>query len=397
MTKPIKSTPVISIDATALNIQRTGTVTYVIEILRCFNHDQSLEYRFVVFVTPSNRHHFDELVLDQRFTLILAPKGKFNRLLWQQTSMVWHLWRQQIGLHWGPTFVLPWYAPCPCIVTVHDMTFELFPLAHERLKRLYFPAMTRLAVARAKTVLAVSCNTANDLSRLIPASRPKTRVTRLAAAMPHLTEMPTATTNTLPTETPTQPPIELPIELPIEPPIRPPFILSVGTIEPRKNLPRLVAAWQQLSESERHGHRLLIVGATGWLVDDWRSAASQDKSVVFAGHLSDQQLAASLRVATAFAYPSLYEGFGLPVLEAMAHGVPVLTSRVSATLEIAGDAALLVDPESVDDIRAAIVSLLTDADLRERLVMAGKARAAQFSWQRTATQTMAAIEDSMRS
>lgn len=169
----------------------------------------------------------------------------------------------------------------------------------------------------------------------------------------------------------------------------------MGTNEPRKNLPRLVAAWQQLSGSERRGHCLLIVGATGWLVDDWRAAASQDKSVVFAGHLSDQQLAASFRAATAFAYPSLYEGFGLPVLEAMAHGVPVLTSRVSAMIEVASDAALLVDPQSVDEIRAALVSLLTDADLRARLVIAGKARAAQFSWQQTATQTILAVEESM--
>lgn len=378
MTKSTKSVPVISLDATALNAQRTGTVTYVIEILRCFNQDQSLGYRFVVFVTSSNRHHFDALKLDQRFTLVLAPNGKFNRLVWQQTALIWHLWRRQIDVHWGPTFVLPWYAPCPCVVTVHDMTFELFPLAHERLKRLYFPAMTRLAIARAKTVLTVSCNTAKDLARLIPASRSKTRVTRLAAAVPYPIKVPTTTP-----------------EPPTQPPIQPPFILSVGTNEPRKNLPRLVAAWQQLSDSERHGHCLLIVGATGWLVDDWRAAASQDKSVVFAGHLSDQQLVASFRAATAFAYPSLYEGFGLPVLEAMAHGVPVLTSRVSAMIEVASDAALLVDPQSVNEIRAALVSLLTDADLRARLVIAGKARAAQFSWQQTATQTILAIEESM--
>jgi glycosyltransferase involved in cell wall biosynthesis len=375
VSQPTTRVSVISIDATALNAQRTGTVTYVTEILACINRDPALHYRFVVFVTANNRPHFEGLGLDQRFTLIMAPTGRLARLLWQQTAMIWHLRRQQIAVHWGPTFVLPWIAPCPCVVTVHDMTFELFPQAHERVKRVYFPLMIRLAVARATTVLAISANTAKDLAHLIPASRSKTRVTPLAANLPRA----------------------LKPEQPITPaPIQPPFILSVGTIEPRKNLHRLVAAWQQLSDGERGGHRLLVVGATGWLVNDLQARAGNDDSVVFAGHVSDQQLSASLHAATAFVYPSLYEGFGLPVLEAMAHGVAVLTSAVGATQEVAGEAALLVDPESVQDIRAGLARLLTDGQLRERLAKAGRARAAEFSWAKTTAQTLAAIENAMK-
>lgn len=374
------STPaLISIDATALNAQRTGTVTYVTEILNCINRDPSLEYRFLVFVTAANRHHFDELKLDQRFTVVLAPAGRLARLIWQQTAMIWHLWRKRVAVHWGPTFVLPWLTPCPCVVTVHDMTFELFPQAHERIKRLYFPLMIRMAVMRANHVLAISNNTAQDLARLIPASRVKTRVTPLGASVPAA----------VPTSLPASP-----VSVPT--PIEPPFILSVGTIEPRKNLPRLVQAWQQLSDTERCAHQLLVVGATGWLVDDLQAQVGEDASVVFAGHVPDAQLNACLQAATAFVYPSLYEGFGLPVLEAMASGVPVLTSGVSATLEVAGDAALLVDPESVDEIRAGLARLLSDTQLRAQLIEAGRARVMQFSWQETTKRTMAALEDAMQ-
>jgi len=376
---------VISIDATALNAQRTGTVTYLIEILRHINADESFDYHFIVFVTMNNQHHFEALELDHRFELSIAPAGKLGRLVWQQTAMIWKIWRKKVAAHWGPTFVLPWYSPCPCVVTVHDMTFELYPQAHERLKRLYFPVMIRLAVSRARTVLAVSFNTAKDLARLIPACQSKTRVTRLAA------------TTFIEGKVRAQAPEKPLSQSPTLPFVQPPFILSVGTIEPRKNLPRLVAAWQRLSDDERQGHRLLIVGAAGWLVHDWQTTVEQDDSVVFAGHLSDQQLQASLQGATAFVYPSLYEGFGLPVLEAMACGVPVLTSRVGATLEVAGTAALLVDPQSVDEIRAALANLLTDGSLRARLAQAGLARAAQFSWQETTALTMAAIEEAIAS
>ena len=367
--KPL-STPTISIDATALNAQRTGTVTYVTEILACVNRAPSLNYRFVLFVTRNNRHHFEVLALDDRFTLIQAPSGRLARLLWQQSIMIWHIWRSGADVHWGPTFVLPWITPCPCVVTVHDMTFDLYPQAHERTKRLYFPLMIRLAVKRAKAVLAISVNTANDLNRLVPTSQTKTLVTWLAATPVQCLKEPS-----------------LSALLPVEPP----FVLSVGTLEPRKNLPRLLEAWQQLSAEQRRGHRLLVVGATGWLVGDMAARVGDDASVVFAGHVSDDQLAACLQAATSFVYPSLYEGFGLPVLEAMAAGVPVLTSGVGATLEVAGDAALLVDPESVPEIREGLLRLLADGQLRAQLTKAGRARAAQFSWQQTTEKTLAAI------
>lgn len=378
---------IVSIDATALHALRTGTVTYVTEIVKRFNQIETInpasthQYPssaqnpsidrvtgFVLFVTARNRHHFDNLNLDHRFSIVQAPAGRVMRTLWQQVGLVWQLWRRRVSVHWGPTFILPWYAPCPCVVTVHDMTFDLYPEAHERLKRFYFPFMIRRAVARARTVLAVSKHTASDLAHLIPTSASKTEITLLAASEPSSH-------------------VRVSQALPFEPP----FLLSVGTREPRKNLPRLLAAWQQLDPVMRGKHRLVVAGAMGWLLDDLEASLSDDPSIILAGHLPDEQLQACLQAAKAFVYPSLYEGFGLPVLEAMAAGVPVLTSRVGATLEVAGHAALLVDPASVSDIRDAMAQLLSDDALCQRLARAGKARAQDFSWETTARLTLSAI------
>jgi glycosyltransferase involved in cell wall biosynthesis len=357
----------IGIDATSLNQHRTGTVTYVTEILDCWNRDKTIAHQFLLFVTAKNQHHFERLELDARFTLVRAPTSRMLRLLWQQTAMVWHLSAQKVSVHWGATFVLPWWSPCPCVVTVHDMTFDLFAQAHERIKRLYFPRMIRLAVQRARTVIAISNNTAHDLARLIPPSANKTEVTLLAASTPGKRSL--AST-----------------------PIEPPFVLSVGTLEPRKNIPRLIQAWQQLTAEQKQNHRLLLVGAIGWLVEDVQASVKDDPSVVLAGHLGDDELQACLQAATAFVYPSLYEGFGLPILEAMLHGLPVLTSRSSATGEIAGDAALLIDPYSVDEIGHGIAQLIADPLLRTDLADAGQRRAATFSWSRAANQTLQVLQ-----
>jgi alpha-1,3-rhamnosyl/mannosyltransferase len=167
-------------------------------------------------------------------------------------------------------------------------------------------------------------------------------------------------------------------------------VLAVGTLEPRKNLPRLIAAWTRLPEELRSAHALALVGPRGW-DDEEVLAAARAAGVRLLGRVGDAQLHALYANATAFAYPSLYEGFGLPVLEAMAAGAPVLTSLSSSLPEVAGDAALLVDPRDTAAIAAGLERLLRDAGLRERLRVAGRARAAAFSWERTARETHALL------
>ena len=168
-----------------------------------------------------------------------------------------------------------------------------------------------------------------------------------------------------------------------------PYALFVGAIEPRKNLVRLLEAWEGISDSTREEHELVVAGPPGWgdrrILDRLQAGAP---GVRYLGYVPERDLPALTAGATVFVYPSLYEGFGLPVAQAMAAGVPVLTSMVSALPEIAGDAAVLVDPQSVTEIRCAIERLLTSGSLRAELASRGVARAARFRWDRCARESL---------
>lgn len=368
----------VTIDATGLSPYQTGTVTYLVEILARFNAQSDMDHTFVIFCSPAVRHHFDALPLDGRFTLVMAPVRKWAQLLWQQTVLPCWLWRHRADVHWGPGFVLPLVRVCPMVVTIHDMTFELMPDAHEPIKRWYFPFMIRRSVKRAAKVLCVSQSTADDLTRLVKTSAGQVVVTPLAArclranhARPEaVTPTPDASGPVLPTS---------------------PYFLYVGTLEPRKNLARLLQAWQELPADQRGVFRLVVVGVKGWMVESLLSDSHGWPAVDLLGHVSNDTLDWLLANATAFVYPSLYEGFGLPVIEAMSAGVPVLTSNVGATREIAQDAALLVDPYSVPAITAGLRTLLRDTALRQTLAAAGRARAGQYQWSSTAALTWEAL------
>jgi glycosyltransferase involved in cell wall biosynthesis len=176
------------------------------------------------------------------------------------------------------------------------------------------------------------------------------------------------------------------------------YVLSVGTLEPRKNHARLVRAFDALAAT-RPDLRLVLAGARGWksgAVDSAIAAAGARARIHVLGGVSADDLAALYSGATAFAYPSLYEGFGLPVLEAMAAGAPVLTSTVSSLPEVAGDAALLVDPDDSDAMAGAMHELLFDEALRTRLAGMGLARAASFTWERTARATAESLRRARR-
>jgi glycosyltransferase involved in cell wall biosynthesis len=169
-----------------------------------------------------------------------------------------------------------------------------------------------------------------------------------------------------------------------------PYVLAVGNLQPRKNLVRLIQAFRILVESHHQEVDLVIVGPQRYRAEEVLQAAAgaATERIHFTGYVTDRQLAACYSRSSAFVFPSLYEGFGLPALEAMAHGIPVACSDVDALRDVCGDAALLFDPLSVDSIANAIDKVLKDSDLRQRLSKAGIARAAQFSWEKSAQLTL---------
>jgi glycosyltransferase involved in cell wall biosynthesis len=168
--------------------------------------------------------------------------------------------------------------------------------------------------------------------------------------------------------------------------IRPPFAVAVGTLEPRKNLGRLLQAWRAAGD-EVAGWTLVLAGPRGW-----GPGLPETAGVVLTGWVGDETLPGLLAAADLFCYPSLYEGFGLPPLEAMAAGTPALVGNYSAASEVLGEAALLVDPHDVDAIGEGVVSMIRDDALRRRYAMAGKAHAAGYTWERTARVTITAYE-----
>ncbi|MGZ5299842.1 MAG: glycosyltransferase family 4 protein, partial [Actinomycetota bacterium] len=167
-----------------------------------------------------------------------------------------------------------------------------------------------------------------------------------------------------------------------------PYVLSVGTLEPRKNLVRLVRAYRQVAPDVPHA--LVLAGMPGWRTEALEAELARPGpgTIVRTGHVSDDALDALYRGADVFAYPSLYEGFGLPVVEAMAHGVPTLASNTSSLPQVVGDAALLVDPTDVSEIAEGLARLLTETAPADDLRQRGLQRAATFTWAATARATL---------
>lgn len=258
------------------------------------------------------------------------------------------------------------------VVTVHDVAFRVFPSLFPPQWRALFRTGLRRAARRADAIIAVSRSTATDLVRLARVDPGKLHVVPLASSLPAW-------------DTDPEPVLER-LKIPR------PFLLFVGTLEPRKNLVRLIRAYRRAAV--RLPHALVLAGPLGWRSKRLHRelALPGPGRIVVTGAVPPDVRDALYRGAEAFAYPSLYEGFGLPVLEAMSRGLPTMIADTASLPEIAGDAALRVEPRSVRDITAGIERLLGDRDLAARLGAAGRDRAALFSWEQTARMTLKVYE-----
>ena len=256
------------------------------------------------------------------------------------------------------------------VVTVHDLAFEHYPRAFPRSWRLLYRLGLRAAVRRADAIITPSRNTAEDLLSLTKVDPLKLNVVPLAASL-ELGFFDAELTL-------------LRLKIPQ------PYVLFVGTLEPRKNLVRLVRAYRRVAATGLP-HALVLAGPLGWDHDALMReiALAGPGDIALTGALPPEDLDALYRAADVFVYPSLYEGFGLPVLEAMARGVPTVASGTSSIPEVAGEAALSVNPRSVREIAKAIETLLTDFDLSDRMSLMGRRRAERFSWDETARLTLA--------
>jgi glycosyltransferase involved in cell wall biosynthesis len=262
----------------------------------------------------------------------------------------------------------------PTVLTVHDLIFERLPGHHKPLNRWYLHRTMPLFCRRATHIIAVSEHTRRDLIEVYGITPEKITVIPEAA------------------DARFGPVTEEALDLArVSYGLPERYLLCVGTIEPRKNLERLLAAWEPLYLA-REAPPLVIVGRRGWLNEGFFAALERSPArdgVIFPGWMQDGDLPAVYAAAQLFIFPSIYEGFGLPVLEAMACGAPVVCSNATSIPEVAGDAALLFDPFEPDAIRETMRTALADDALRESLRQRGYRRAAKFSWERAADETLA--------
>lgn len=273
------------------------------------------------------------------------------------------------------SYIIPALGVKNSVVFVPDLVAFLFPQKHDPKAVFLERRFLKRALSQSRRVVAISDATKKDLQRLFALPSSKIDVIYLAA-------------NQCQQKSPSfLAEVRRKYNLPSE------FILFAGTLEPRKNLVRLIEAYHELPLKEEYG--LVIAGKKGWYYEEIFQRVRQlnlEQYVRFLGYIKRKDLIALYHLAAVFVYPSLYEGFGLPPLEAMACGTPVITSNISSLPEVAEGAALLVNPRNVAEIAEALERILTDQELRVRLARLGRERAKKFSWEKTARETLKILE-----
>ncbi len=312
-----------------------------------------------------------------RATEILLPSQ--NKLWWDYVLVPRAIARQQLDVFWTPSYIVPFSVRCKSIATVLDLAYFTLPQAYRRADVLYMRAAMRGSFRRAAALLAVSDYTRRDIVRLFPFAAEKTVITYAAAASQYHRDL---NPNWVAT-------VRQIYDLPAS------FVFYAGSISPRKGLPYLMEAFALLKRQWHLNCQLVLTGGWQWGRSDVRQLIARldlEGDVRTLGHVPAEHMPALYALADLFVYPSLYEGFGLPVLEAMACGCPVVCSNLTSLPEVAGEAALLVDPRDVQVLAEALRRGLTDRVLRGDLVARGLAQAAAFNWETTACKTLNVIE-----
>jgi len=363
-TTAIRTAPTIGIDARAAVEVPAGRGRVVRELLRALAARADDGHRYVLYA----RAAWQEPALDARFRWRIIPA----RDPWWHVRAARAANRECSVFLSSNSYLTTLFLSIPAVPIVYDLiTFE--PAMRPNRRSTVIEHLTLApAVRRAAALLAISQATADALVQRFPAAAGRTVVAPLGVTLAPAGELTAAEAASLPA---------------------PGFVLAVGTLEPRKNLPRLVAAYAGLEERVQREHPLVVVGARGWETGETLGALrALGERATMLGHVSDAALAELYRRCALFCFPSLGEGFGLPVLEAMAAGAAVLTSNVSSLPEVGGDAVAYADPIAVASIAAGLARLLGDEPARRELGRRAQARAREFTWERFAQITLQTLD-----
>ncbi len=364
----------VLIDATGVtNKEKAGVGVYAKNLL---DHLTRADTTFEWFILAQDDDPELDLSRHPNVTMLWVPARVFRilpfRLLLEQMYLPFLLKRRGIEVIHSLHYAFPLLRfGTRQVVTFHDMTFFNMPEVHERLKVLYFRFFMRAGVRSADRIIFVSHSAQADCIARLGKPRGQTSVIPHGkneafrpgislAGLDHLQEK---------------------YGLPKR------FVLYIGTVEPRKNLPRLIEAFASIAAENPDLH-LVIAGKKGWMTESLFATIKKfdlTSRIVFTGFIAEAEKPLFLAACTLFVYPSLYEGFGLPALEAIACGAPTITSNTSALPEVVGDAAILIDPANTAALAEAMQSVLLDPVLRKDLQTRGPLQAAQFTWEKAAT------------
>lgn len=360
---------IIGIDGNEANVtDRVGVSTYTFEMLQYFQKIATGTQRFIVYLKktplldlPKETPHFSYRVVKPDF-------------IWSQMSLPVDLFiNKKPDVFFSPAHYAPRVSPVPTVVTIHDLAYKFFPNEFLSSDIYKLNKWTEYSVKKAAKVICVSEHTKKDLLKLYPEVTDKTTV--VLNGFHYAKKIPNTEYDIRDTK---------------------PYILFVGTIQPRKNITTLIEAFEKFVESHPN-FELKIVGKKGWLYTEILErieSSSASKQIKYLGFVKNEQLEDLYGNTYATVLPSLYEGFGLPVLEAMAHGSPVIASESSSLPEVGGDAILYCNPDDSNTIADAL-ERLQDAKLRKSLQMAAKAQLKKFSWDKCAEETLSVIKSAI--
>jgi len=369
----------VGYDIRPLIFTKAGIATYLYNLIA--NLARLSDGDIYLFSSSSSRIAWRQKFQNVKEKVVRLPQlNRYFESLWGENLLPLAIKRGKIDVFHGPRFFVPQKLSCPSVVTVHDLGFKKFPELVKSGVAAYFDEMVASSVKRARKVIVLSHATRKDLIDLYKVADGKIAVIYCAAdkAFSPVTDKAA---------------IER-VKLKFS--IRKKFILFAGTVEPRKNIVNLLEAYRMAKAKDEFD--LVVAGGYGWLYDEVLRKASQPElqsKVVFTDYISSEDMACLYSGCEAFVFPSFYEGFGLPVLEAMNCGAPVITSSTSSLKELFADSSYQVDPHSPGSIAEGIDNVLSNAALRDELRTKGAKRSKDFSWEATARQTLEAYKEAI--
>ncbi len=355
----------IGVDGNEANVEKkVGVSVYALNILIYFSTIADSKNKFVVYL---KKPPLLDLPDENEFFKYKVIHGKF---LWSQIFLPFELYsNKNIDVYFSPAHYLPRFCPVPQVVTIHDLAYLYFPNEFTKKDLWQLKNWTNVSIKKARQIIAVSKTTKKDIMKNYGIDEAKVTVVYNGFE------------KTLKAKTST-------VKLKK-------YILFVGTIQPRKNLEILIDAFNKFIQINKD-FKLVLVGKKGWLYESIFEKVKTmrlENKVIFTGHITDEELVSYYTNAFCLTLPSLYEGFGIPVLEAMSYNCPVISSFSSSLPEIGGDACLYFDPKNTDDLLEKLNILQNNSKLRKELILNGKQRIKDFSWKKCGKETLEVIKN----